>query len=114
MPQREGGCLVFRDTDPAGVLFNWVIVLKKIIKCCRSCPKPFYSLCILFRIRESYSASDINSNSGKIWAITTVYPSQLFEGTKFRVNVSINAAQTLHLLPQGKKTRKQTRKSQYQ
>nr|XP_048288452.1 phosphatidylinositol 3-kinase C2 domain-containing subunit gamma isoform X3 [Myodes glareolus] len=52
------------------------------------------------KIRESYSASDINSNSGKIWAITTVYPSQLFEGTKFRVNVSINAAQTLHLLPQ--------------
>ncbi|XP_057636776.1 phosphatidylinositol 3-kinase C2 domain-containing subunit gamma isoform X2 [Chionomys nivalis] len=52
------------------------------------------------KIRESYSASNINSNSGKIWAITTVYPSQLFEGTKFRVNVSINAAQRLHLLPQ--------------
>lgn len=52
------------------------------------------------KIRESYSASDISSNSGKIWAITTVYPSQLFEGTKFRLNVSINAAQTLHLLPQ--------------
>ncbi|XP_051029072.1 phosphatidylinositol 3-kinase C2 domain-containing subunit gamma [Phodopus roborovskii] len=52
-------------------------------------------------IRASFPASDINSNSGKIWAITTAYPSQLFADTKFRVNVSTNnSAQTLHLLPQ--------------
>lgn len=53
------------------------------------------------KIRESYRASDINANSGKIWAIITAYPSKLFTDTKFRVNISTNnSAQTLHLLPQ--------------
>lgn len=53
------------------------------------------------KIRETYHANDINSNSGKIWAITTAYPSQLFSDSKFRVNIfTNNAAQTLHLLPQ--------------
>lgn len=52
------------------------------------------------KIRESYHASDINSNSGKIWAITTAYPSRLFADTKFRVKISIdNSAQLLLLMP---------------
>ncbi|KAL1775579.1 hypothetical protein HispidOSU_001058 [Sigmodon hispidus] len=52
------------------------------------------------RIRETYCASDINSNSGRIWAIITAYPSQLFSDTKVIVNVSTNnSSQTLHLLP---------------
>ncbi|KAL6082589.1 hypothetical protein STEG23_001620 [Scotinomys teguina] len=56
---------------------------------------------VVHLIRETYHASDINSNSGKIWAITTAYPSQLFSDRKFRVNIfSNNSAQTLHLLPQ--------------
>ncbi|XP_021020468.1 phosphatidylinositol 4-phosphate 3-kinase C2 domain-containing subunit gamma isoform X1 [Mus caroli] len=51
-------------------------------------------------IRELYHASDINSNSGKIWAITTAYPSRLFADTKFRVKISIdNSAQLLLLMP---------------
>ncbi|XP_038174178.1 phosphatidylinositol 4-phosphate 3-kinase C2 domain-containing subunit gamma isoform X3 [Arvicola amphibius] len=73
----------------------------QIVEVPQGSSKSLASFCDKVRkIRESYSASDINSNSGKIWAITTVYPSQLFEGTKFRVNVSINAAPMLHLLPQ--------------
>ncbi|CAO2607059.1 Phosphatidylinositol 3-kinase C2 domain-containing subunit gamma [Lemmus lemmus] len=73
----------------------------QIVEVPQGSSKSLASFCDKVRkIRESYSASDINSNSGKIWAITTVYPSQLFVGTKFSVNVSVNAAQTLHLLPQ--------------
>ncbi|XP_041496585.1 phosphatidylinositol 4-phosphate 3-kinase C2 domain-containing subunit gamma isoform X3 [Microtus oregoni] len=73
----------------------------QIVEVPQGSSKSLASFCDKVRkIRKSYSASDNNSNSGKIWAITTVYPSQLFEGTKFRVNVSINTAQTLHLLPQ--------------
>ncbi|XP_075838035.1 phosphatidylinositol 3-kinase C2 domain-containing subunit gamma isoform X3 [Microtus pennsylvanicus] len=73
----------------------------QIVEVPQGSSKSLASFCDKVRkIRKSYSASDNNSNSGKIWAVTTVYPSQLFEGTKFRVNVSINAAQTLHLLPQ--------------
>ncbi|XP_031239586.1 phosphatidylinositol 4-phosphate 3-kinase C2 domain-containing subunit gamma isoform X2 [Mastomys coucha] len=50
------------------------------------------------KIRELYHASDINSNSGKIWAITTPYPSRLFADTKFRVKISTDNSAHLFLL----------------
>ncbi|XP_052028711.1 phosphatidylinositol 3-kinase C2 domain-containing subunit gamma isoform X3 [Apodemus sylvaticus] len=51
------------------------------------------------RIRELYHANDINSNSGKIWAITTAYPSRLFADAKFRVKISTDNAAQLLLTP---------------
>ncbi|XP_076796833.1 phosphatidylinositol 3-kinase C2 domain-containing subunit gamma isoform X3 [Arvicanthis niloticus] len=52
------------------------------------------------KIRELYPASDIHSNSGKIWAITTAYPSRLFTDTRVRVKISTdNSAQLLLLTP---------------
>ncbi|XP_051011482.1 phosphatidylinositol 3-kinase C2 domain-containing subunit gamma [Acomys russatus] len=52
------------------------------------------------KIREMYHSSDMNSNSGRIWAIATAYPPQLFTDTKFRVSIRTNiSAQPLLLLP---------------
>ncbi|ERE66617.1 phosphatidylinositol-4-phosphate 3-kinase C2 domain-containing subunit gamma isoform 1 [Cricetulus griseus] len=83
------------NTEPVGCPIQ-------IVEVPQGSNKTLASFCNKVRkIRELYHASDINSNSGKIWAITTAYPSQLFTDTKFRVNVSTNnSAQTLHLLPQ--------------
>lgn len=73
---------------------------------CRSGPKLIFPLRMLFRIRGLYHASDTNSNSGKIWAITTAYPSRLFADTQFRVKISTDkSARLLLLKPPGKKTR---------
>ncbi|XP_019479166.1 PREDICTED: phosphatidylinositol 4-phosphate 3-kinase C2 domain-containing subunit gamma [Hipposideros armiger] len=52
------------------------------------------------RIRETYHAADINSNSGKIWSTTTTFPYQLFSDTKFSINIRIeNSTQLLHFMP---------------
>ncbi|XP_032763208.1 phosphatidylinositol 4-phosphate 3-kinase C2 domain-containing subunit gamma isoform X1 [Rattus rattus] len=50
------------------------------------------------KIRGLYHASDTNSNSGKIWAITTAYPSRLFADTQFRVKISTDKSARLLLL----------------
>nr|XP_019600255.1 PREDICTED: phosphatidylinositol 4-phosphate 3-kinase C2 domain-containing subunit gamma isoform X2 [Rhinolophus sinicus] len=52
------------------------------------------------RIRETYHAADINSNSGKIWSTTTTFPYRLFSNTKFNINICIdNSTQLLHFMP---------------
>ncbi|XP_045868751.1 phosphatidylinositol 4-phosphate 3-kinase C2 domain-containing subunit gamma isoform X2 [Meles meles] len=52
------------------------------------------------KIRETYHAADINSNSGKIWSMTTAFPYQLFSNTKFNISICIdNSTQVLHLMP---------------
>nr|XP_044995370.1 phosphatidylinositol 4-phosphate 3-kinase C2 domain-containing subunit gamma [Jaculus jaculus] len=52
------------------------------------------------KIRETYSAADIHSNSGRIWSIATAFPAQLFANTKFSINIfTDNSAQPLHLKP---------------
>ncbi|XP_039738507.1 phosphatidylinositol 3-kinase C2 domain-containing subunit gamma isoform X1 [Pteropus medius] len=52
------------------------------------------------RIRETYHAADVNSNSGKIWSTTTTFPYQLFSNTKFNINVFIDdSTQLLHFMP---------------
>lgn len=52
------------------------------------------------RIRETYHASDIDSNPGRIWAITTAYPSQVFADTKFRISICTNnSTKPLLLMP---------------
>ncbi|KAF0883814.1 P3C2G kinase, partial [Crocuta crocuta] len=52
------------------------------------------------KIRETYHAADINSNSGKIWSTTTAFPCQLFSNTKFNINICIdNSTQLLHFKP---------------
>nr|XP_053777735.1 phosphatidylinositol 3-kinase C2 domain-containing subunit gamma isoform X2 [Desmodus rotundus] len=52
------------------------------------------------KIRETYRAANIDSNSGKIWSATTAFPWQLFSNTKFSINIFIdNSTQLLHLMP---------------
>uniref|UniRef100_A0A8C7A292 Phosphatidylinositol 3-kinase C2 domain-containing subunit gamma n=1 Tax=Neovison vison TaxID=452646 RepID=A0A8C7A292_NEOVI len=52
------------------------------------------------KIRETYHAADINSNSGKIWSTTTAFPYQLFSNTKFNISICIdNSMQVLHFMP---------------
>ncbi|XP_058138836.1 phosphatidylinositol 3-kinase C2 domain-containing subunit gamma [Dasypus novemcinctus] len=52
------------------------------------------------KIRGRYHAADINSNSGKIWSITTAFPYQLFSNTKFNINVFTDSStQPLHFMP---------------
>ncbi|XP_004435480.1 PREDICTED: phosphatidylinositol 4-phosphate 3-kinase C2 domain-containing subunit gamma [Ceratotherium simum simum] len=52
------------------------------------------------KIRETYHAADINSNSGKIWSTTTAFPYQLFSSTKFNINIfTDNSTQVLHFMP---------------
>ncbi|XP_037702501.1 phosphatidylinositol 4-phosphate 3-kinase C2 domain-containing subunit gamma [Choloepus didactylus] len=52
------------------------------------------------KIKEAYHAADMNSNSGKIWSITTVFPYQLFSNTKFNINVFTDSStQLLHFMP---------------
>ncbi|XP_045637337.1 phosphatidylinositol 4-phosphate 3-kinase C2 domain-containing subunit gamma [Ursus americanus] len=52
------------------------------------------------KIRETYHAADINSNSGKIWSTTTAFPYRLFTNTKFNINICIdNSTQLLHFMP---------------
>ncbi|XP_007942633.1 phosphatidylinositol 4-phosphate 3-kinase C2 domain-containing subunit gamma [Orycteropus afer afer] len=52
------------------------------------------------KIRETYLAADINSNSGKIWSIISAFPYQLFSNTKFNINIfNDNSTQVLHLTP---------------
>lgn len=65
---------------------------------------PKYFSHIFFRIRETYHAADINSNSGKIWSTTAAFPCQLFSNTKFNINICIdNSTQRLHFKPYGKR-----------
>ncbi|KAI6055996.1 phosphatidylinositol 3-kinase C2 domain-containing subunit gamma isoform X1 [Marmota monax] len=52
------------------------------------------------KLREAYHAADMNSNSGRIWSVTTSFPFQLFSNTKFNINIlAENSAQLLHLMP---------------
>ncbi|KAM5334166.1 phosphatidylinositol 3-kinase C2 domain-containing subunit gamma isoform 1-T4 [Glossophaga mutica] len=52
------------------------------------------------KIRETYHAANMDSNSGKIWSITTAFPHQLFSNTKFSITILIdNSTQLLHLMP---------------
>ncbi|XP_070126125.1 phosphatidylinositol 3-kinase C2 domain-containing subunit gamma isoform X7 [Equus caballus] len=52
------------------------------------------------KIRETYHAADMNSNSGKIWSTTTAFPYQLLSNTKFHVNIfTDNSTQVLHFMP---------------
>uniref|UniRef100_A0A8C3X1K0 Phosphatidylinositol 3-kinase C2 domain-containing subunit gamma n=1 Tax=Catagonus wagneri TaxID=51154 RepID=A0A8C3X1K0_9CETA len=52
------------------------------------------------KIRETYHAADINSNSGKIWSTTTAFPYRLFANTKFNISVfTDNSTQQLHFMP---------------
>ncbi|KAF5912541.1 hypothetical protein HPG69_004212 [Diceros bicornis minor] len=60
----------------------------------------YVNLSDLTRIRETYHAADINSNSGKIWSTTTAFPYQLFSSTKFNINIfTDNSTQVLHFMP---------------
>ncbi|XP_070350453.1 phosphatidylinositol 3-kinase C2 domain-containing subunit gamma isoform X6 [Equus asinus] len=52
------------------------------------------------KIRETYHAADMNSNSGNIWSTTTAFPYQLLSNTKFHVNIfTNNSTQVLHFMP---------------
>ncbi|XP_014420977.2 phosphatidylinositol 4-phosphate 3-kinase C2 domain-containing subunit gamma isoform X1 [Camelus ferus] len=52
------------------------------------------------KIRETYHAADINSNSGKIWSTTTAFPHKLFPNTKFNINIfTDNSTPRLHFMP---------------
>uniref|UniRef100_A0A8D1QX97 Phosphatidylinositol-4-phosphate 3-kinase catalytic subunit type 2 gamma n=1 Tax=Sus scrofa TaxID=9823 RepID=A0A8D1QX97_PIG len=52
------------------------------------------------KIRETYHADDINSNSGKIWSTTTAFPYRLFPNTKFNISIfTDNSTQQLHFMP---------------
>nr|XP_044631122.1 phosphatidylinositol 4-phosphate 3-kinase C2 domain-containing subunit gamma isoform X2 [Equus asinus] len=52
------------------------------------------------KIRETYHAADMNSNSGNIWSTTTAFPYQLLSNTKFHVNIfTDNSTQVLHFMP---------------
>ncbi|XP_053412284.1 phosphatidylinositol 3-kinase C2 domain-containing subunit gamma isoform X2 [Nycticebus coucang] len=52
------------------------------------------------KIRETYHATEINANSGKIWSTVTTFPHQLFSNTKFNINVfTDNSTQPLHFMP---------------
>uniref|UniRef100_A0AC11ANX7 Phosphatidylinositol-4-phosphate 3-kinase catalytic subunit type 2 gamma n=1 Tax=Ovis aries TaxID=9940 RepID=A0AC11ANX7_SHEEP len=52
------------------------------------------------KIRESYHAADMDSNSGKIWSTTTAFPYKLFSNTKFNINIfTDNSTKGLHFIP---------------
>ncbi|XP_019061896.1 phosphatidylinositol 4-phosphate 3-kinase C2 domain-containing subunit gamma-like [Fukomys damarensis] len=52
------------------------------------------------KIKETYRAADINSNSGKIWSPVTAFPFQLFADSKFNLSIfTHNSGQLLHLTP---------------
>ncbi|XP_049738525.1 phosphatidylinositol 3-kinase C2 domain-containing subunit gamma isoform X2 [Elephas maximus indicus] len=52
------------------------------------------------KIRETYLAADLSSNSGKIWSIVTTFPYQLFSDTKFNISIFTDySTQLLHLMP---------------
>uniref|UniRef100_A0A8C5UQK3 Phosphatidylinositol-4-phosphate 3-kinase catalytic subunit type 2 gamma n=1 Tax=Malurus cyaneus samueli TaxID=2593467 RepID=A0A8C5UQK3_9PASS len=42
---------------------------------------------VLYRIRNAYPASDLKTNTGKIWSITTRFPEHILGGTKFRFSI---------------------------
>ncbi|XP_004693294.2 PREDICTED: phosphatidylinositol 4-phosphate 3-kinase C2 domain-containing subunit gamma isoform X2 [Condylura cristata] len=53
------------------------------------------------KVRETYHATDIKTNSGKIWSTITAFPHQLFSNTKLNVNIfTDNSTQVLHFMPQ--------------
>ncbi|XP_027521013.1 phosphatidylinositol 4-phosphate 3-kinase C2 domain-containing subunit gamma [Corapipo altera] len=39
------------------------------------------------KIRNAYPASDMKTNTGKIWSVTTRFPDHILGGTKFRISV---------------------------
>ncbi|XP_029819247.1 phosphatidylinositol 4-phosphate 3-kinase C2 domain-containing subunit gamma [Manacus vitellinus] len=39
------------------------------------------------KIRNAYPASDLKTNTGKIWSVTTRFPDHILGGTKFRISV---------------------------
>ncbi|NXG08074.1 P3C2G kinase, partial [Sakesphorus luctuosus] len=39
------------------------------------------------KIRNAYPASDLKTNTGKIWSVTTKFPDHILGGTKFRISV---------------------------
>ncbi|NXU83658.1 P3C2G kinase, partial [Xiphorhynchus elegans] len=39
------------------------------------------------KIRNAYPASDLKTNTGKIWSVTTRFPGHILGGTKFRISV---------------------------
>lgn len=52
------------------------------------------------KIRETYHAADMDSNSGKIWSTTTAFPYKLFSNTKFNINIfTDNSTKGLHFIP---------------
>ncbi|XP_049551036.1 phosphatidylinositol 3-kinase C2 domain-containing subunit gamma isoform X3 [Orcinus orca] len=52
------------------------------------------------KIRETYHATDINSNSGKIWSTTTAFPYKFFSNTKVNINIfTEDSTQQLHFMP---------------
>uniref|UniRef100_A0A8C5Y3K9 Phosphatidylinositol-4-phosphate 3-kinase catalytic subunit type 2 gamma n=1 Tax=Microcebus murinus TaxID=30608 RepID=A0A8C5Y3K9_MICMU len=52
------------------------------------------------KIREIYHATDINTNSGKIWSIATAFPYRLFSNTKFNINIFTDTStEPLRLMP---------------
>uniref|UniRef100_A0A8C6MI71 Phosphatidylinositol-4-phosphate 3-kinase catalytic subunit type 2 gamma n=1 Tax=Moschus moschiferus TaxID=68415 RepID=A0A8C6MI71_MOSMO len=52
------------------------------------------------KIRETYHAADMDSNSGKIWSTTTSFPYKLFSNTKFNINIfTDNSTQGFHFIP---------------
>ncbi|NXF72286.1 P3C2G kinase, partial [Sclerurus mexicanus] len=42
---------------------------------------------VVEKIRTAYPASDLKTNTGKIWSVTTRFPDHILGGTKFRISV---------------------------
>lgn len=42
---------------------------------------------VLFRIRNAYPASDLKTNTGKIWSVATRFPDHILGESKFRISV---------------------------
>uniref|UniRef100_A0A8C8SSG1 Phosphatidylinositol-4-phosphate 3-kinase catalytic subunit type 2 gamma n=1 Tax=Pelusios castaneus TaxID=367368 RepID=A0A8C8SSG1_9SAUR len=62
-----------------------------------------YIILIFFsRIRDAYPASDLKTNTGKIWSITTALSDEILCKSKFKVSILTNcSSHLLHLTPCG-------------
>uniref|UniRef100_A0A8C8STD6 Phosphatidylinositol-4-phosphate 3-kinase catalytic subunit type 2 gamma n=1 Tax=Pelusios castaneus TaxID=367368 RepID=A0A8C8STD6_9SAUR len=55
------------------------------------------------KIRDAYPASDLKTNTGKIWSITTALSDEILCKSKFKVSILTNcSSHLLHLTPCGK------------
>lgn len=55
---------------------------------------------VLFRIRNTYPASDLKTNTGKIWSVATKFPDHILDKIRFRISIWTDSSPSPLLLTQ--------------